>query len=80
MVHALIIIPLAFHSLASPILRADPVFGYDPLVGHVLAVSSGYFIWDTIDSLVNSTIGFVVHGACCLAVYLFSFVSLLTIF
>lgn len=21
-----------------------------------------YFIWDTIDSLLNSTIGFVVHG------------------
>ena len=35
-----------------------------------------YFIWDTIDSLLNSTIGFVIHGAACLAVYLFSFVRL----
>jgi len=50
-----------------------------------------YFIWDTIDSARHSTIGFVVHGtslfnghgvatddtgACCLAVYLFSFVCL----
>lgn len=23
---------------------------------------SRYFIWDTIDSMLNSTIGFVVHG------------------
>lgn len=33
-----------------------------------------YFLWDTVDSLINSTIGFVVHGAACLAVFLFSFV------
>ncbi|WVQ98062.1 hypothetical protein IAU59_005184 [Kwoniella sp. CBS 9459] len=73
MVHAILIIPLAFKCLQSNILSADPVFGYDPFVGHVLAFSSGYFLWDTIDSLLNSSIGFVVHGAACLAVYMFSF-------
>ncbi|OCF32604.1 hypothetical protein I317_00373 [Kwoniella heveanensis CBS 569] len=73
MVHAILVIPLAFQCLQSTILSLDPVFGYDPFVGHVLAFSSGYFLWDTIDSLLNSSIGFVVHGAACLAVYMFSF-------
>jgi hypothetical protein len=75
MTHAILIIPLALQSLRSQILARDPVFGYDPFVGHVLAISSGYFVWDTLDSARNSTIGFVIHGAACLAVYLFSFVS-----
>ncbi|RSH92190.1 hypothetical protein EHS25_008605 [Saitozyma podzolica] len=73
MTHAILIIPLALQSLRSQILARDPVFGYDPFVGHVLAISSGYFVWDTLDSARNSSIGFVVHGAACLAVYLFSF-------
>jgi hypothetical protein len=34
-----------------------------------------YFIWDTVDSIRHSTIGFVVHGLSCFAVYMFSFVS-----
>ncbi|WVR04636.1 hypothetical protein IAU60_001647 [Kwoniella sp. DSM 27419] len=73
MTHAILILPLAFRCLSSKTLAEDPVFGYDPFVGQVLAFSSGYFLWDTVDSMVNSTIGFVVHGAACLAVYLFSF-------
>ncbi|WWD21502.1 hypothetical protein CI109_105988 [Kwoniella shandongensis] len=73
MVHALIVIPLAIRCLSSTSLKQDPLFGYDPFVGHVLAFSSGYFLWDTIDSSLNSTIGFVIHGAACLAVFLFSF-------
>ncbi|WWC86889.1 uncharacterized protein L201_001768 [Kwoniella dendrophila CBS 6074] len=73
MVHAIIVIPLAFKCLSSSILKADPIFGYDSWAGHVFAFSSGYFVWDTLDSLMNSSIGFVVHGAACLAVFLFSF-------
>ncbi|KAK6903724.1 hypothetical protein I204_02655 [Kwoniella mangroviensis CBS 8886] len=73
MVHAILVIPLAFQCLSSPSLKSDPVFGYDHFVGHVFAFSSGYFLWDTLDSLMNSTIGFVVHGAACLAVFMFSF-------
>lgn len=80
MTHALVIIPLALRALRSRILAEDPVFGYEPMVGHVLALSSGsasslplatpnlttinrYFVWDIIDSLLHSTIGFVIHGA-----------------
>jgi hypothetical protein len=43
-VHALVVIPLAVRSLQSRILAKDPVFGYDPFVGHVLAMSSGW-VW-----------------------------------
>ncbi|ORY30386.1 TRAM/LAG1/CLN8 homology domain-containing protein, partial [Naematelia encephala] len=73
MSHALIIIPLAMHCLNSPIIADDPVFGYDPTVARVGAVSCGYFIWDTVDSSLNSTAGFVLHAVCCVAVFLFSF-------
>lgn len=34
-----------------------------------------YFLWDTIDSIRNSTIAFVIHGLACLGVFTFSFVS-----
>ncbi|WRT64766.1 uncharacterized protein IL334_001700 [Kwoniella shivajii] len=73
MVHAILVIPLAIRCIQSQTLKSDPVFGYDPFVGHVFAFSSGYFLWDTLDSLMNSSIGFVVHGAACLAVFMFSF-------
>ncbi len=34
-----------------------------------------YFIWDTVDAIINFVdIGFVVHGLACLAIYLGSFV------
>ncbi|WVQ83345.1 hypothetical protein IAT38_005484 [Cryptococcus sp. DSM 104549] len=72
-VHALTIIPLAIQSAKSEILKADPLFGYDPWVGEVVAFTAGYFVWDTIDSYLHSTPGFVLHGAACLMVFLFSF-------
>lgn len=37
-----------------------------------------YFIWDTIDSIRNSTIGFVAHGIASVALFLFTFVCLLS--
>ena len=80
MTHALVVVPLALRSLWLGALKDDPVFGYDPIVGNLLALSSGYvlflldhgcnrwgadgryFIWDTLDSALHSTLGFVVHG------------------
>ncbi|KAI9636404.1 DUF887-domain-containing protein [Dioszegia hungarica] len=72
-VHAVIAIPCAIYALSSKTLQADPVFGYDRDVGHILAISAGYFLWDTIDSCLNSSAGFVLHGAACLVVYLCAF-------
>jgi hypothetical protein len=42
MVHAAIVIPLALRTLSSETLRKDPVFGYDPAVGDLLAFTSGF--------------------------------------
>lgn len=41
MTHALVVVPLALRSLWVGALKDDPVFGYDPLVGDLLALSSG---------------------------------------
>lgn len=37
--------------------------------------SSTSFAWDTVDSILHSSPGFVLHGVACLAVFGFSFVS-----
>ena len=41
MTHALVVVPLALRSLWLGALKDDPVFGYDPIVGDLLALSSG---------------------------------------
>ncbi|KAJ7775139.1 TLC domain-containing protein [Mycena metata] len=72
--HAIIILPLALRCLALPELDADRAFGWHERSGTVQAVACGYFLWDTIESLVNfEDIGFVLHGLACLAIYLLSF-------
>ncbi|KAL7410663.1 DUF887-domain-containing protein [Mrakia frigida] len=71
--HALLIVPLAWSVLYEPALVADEVFGYSYKASQVVAIAVGSFIWDTIDSALNSTIGFVVHGAACLAVFSLSY-------
>ncbi|KAJ7709597.1 DUF887-domain-containing protein [Mycena rosella] len=72
--HAMIIVPLALRCLALPELDAERVFGWSERSGTVQAVASGYFLWDSIDTLVNfEDLGFVLHGLACLAIYLFSF-------
>lgn len=41
LVHALLIIPLAFKTYDDSELRQDPIFGYNPRVGNVLAFTCG---------------------------------------
>jgi hypothetical protein len=41
MTHAFVVVPLALRSLWLGALKDDPVFGYDPIVGNLLALSSG---------------------------------------
>ncbi|KAJ7157010.1 TLC domain-containing protein [Mycena crocata] len=73
-VHAIIILPLAVRCLALPELDADRAFGWHDSSGTVQAVASGYFLWDSIDAMVNfENIGFVAHGLACFAIYLGSF-------
>ncbi|KAI0064435.1 DUF887-domain-containing protein [Artomyces pyxidatus] len=74
MAHALLIVPLAFRCLGSPQLDRDRAFGWDDSAGTLYAVTSGYFLWDTVDSLlVYEGVGFVVHGAACFLIYISAF-------
>ncbi|KAJ7085790.1 DUF887-domain-containing protein [Mycena belliarum] len=73
-VHAVVIIPLALQCLGLPELDADRAFGWTERSGTVQAVASAYFLWDSIDAIVNfEDFGFVLHGVACLGIYLFSF-------
>ncbi|KAI0289857.1 TLC domain-containing protein, partial [Russula brevipes] len=48
---------------ASPCARGGPRIGWDPRVGTLFAVTSGYFLWDSVVTLVHyEGMGFVVHG------------------
>ncbi|KAJ6630550.1 TLC domain-containing protein [Mycena sp. CBHHK59/15] len=73
-IHALVIIPLAMRCLALPELDKDRAFGWHERSGTVQAVACGYFLWDSIDAILNFVdVGFVLHGLACLAIYTFSF-------
>lgn len=41
LVHALLILPMAFKTYNDPQLAQDPIFGYNPRVGEVLAFTCG---------------------------------------
>ncbi|KAI0261345.1 DUF887-domain-containing protein [Gloeopeniophorella convolvens] len=72
--HALLILPLTARCLHIPALAADRAFGWDPRAGTLLGVASGYFLWDSIVSLVHfEGVGFVVHGLACLIIYVNAF-------
>ncbi|KAH9019140.1 DUF887-domain-containing protein [Lactarius pseudohatsudake] len=74
LVHALLILPLTARCLHIPALAADRAFGWDPRVGMLFAVTSGYFLWDSVVCLVHfEGFGFMLHGFGCLLVYLNAF-------
>ncbi|KAF7295403.1 TLC domain-containing protein [Mycena indigotica] len=79
--HALVILPLAWRCIGLPELDADRAFGWHERNGTVQAIACGYFIWDTLDAIVNyDNIGFVLHGLTCGAIYLLSFIPFLGYF
>ncbi|KAF8921020.1 TLC domain-containing protein [Mucidula mucida] len=78
-VHVLVIIPLALRAMAVKELADDKAFGWsDRRIGLMTSVASGYFLWDSLDAIVNfSDIGFVIHGyltgVACFTIYMGSF-------
>jgi len=78
-VHALYSVPAALYFVTSnkpgiKALKANPVLGFDDGVAAALAVSTGYFFWDTFVSIFYSQgPGFVLHGLSCLTVFLYSY-------
>lgn len=74
LVNAIAVISLAFRAFNQPNLLADRAFGWDKAAETANAVAVGYFLWDTIDAIVNFTdLGFVLHGLACTVVYSLTF-------
>ncbi|KAI5121026.1 hypothetical protein M0805_005971 [Coniferiporia weirii] len=74
LLHALIVIPLAYQNLYLPALDADRAFGWDSREGTLAGIACGYFLWDTLESVIHfSDVGFVVHGLACFFIYFLSF-------
>ncbi|KAA1469208.1 DUF887-domain-containing protein [Dentipellis sp. KUC8613] len=74
MAHALLAVPLALRCLNIPTLDADRAFAWDAQAGGLYAIAAGYFLWDTVESLVHyEDPGFIVHGVACLGIYTLAF-------
>jgi len=59
-----------FFFLNSPALEKDKAFGFSTSVGRVTAITCGYFLYDLIESSIYfKSLGFVIHGGACLAVF-----------
>jgi len=74
LVHAILIVFLAGRCLNLPSLDQNRAFGWHEDAGFLIAIATGYFIWDTLESIIHfSDIGFVFHGISCLLIYSLSF-------
>ncbi|KAJ1549859.1 hypothetical protein HK405_002079, partial [Cladochytrium tenue] len=75
LVHALAVSLLSVPVLCDPSLRADKMFAHSYYAGALCAITSGYFVWDTIVSAMQirtNGIGMVIHGIFSLSVFLFA--------
>ncbi|EKM82492.1 hypothetical protein AGABI1DRAFT_68152 [Agaricus bisporus var. burnettii JB137-S8] len=75
-VHCVVIIAAAAYSVwtESPDRALDQAFGWSDTTGYVHGIAVGYFLWDTVDAIVNYIYsGFVVHGVVCLLIYAMTF-------
>lgn len=74
-VNAVVVVALAARVLRQPALTKDRAFGWTQAAETANAVALGYFLWDTIDAIVNFTdLGFVLHGMACTVTYIITFV------
>ena len=77
-VHSVIIVTVAFYAVLTetPDLELDKAFGWNDTIGFVHGIAVGYFIWDSLDAIINYVnLGFVAHGIACTLVYGLSYVS-----
>jgi len=78
-IHPFLIIPgsLSF-LLYKPLLRNDPIFGYDESCATILQISVGYFLWDTIICIIyykQFGPAFLGHGLVCFVLYFITVVK-----
>jgi len=79
--HVILVVPLAFSCVGFENLAKDKAFGWDDRVGLLQGIACGYFLWDSLDAIINFTdIGFVIHGVSCLALYLLGYMPFLAYF
>jgi hypothetical protein len=79
--HSAIILLLAFPMLFDSVLLNDKIYGYTYYSGSVLAITTGYFLWDTIICVGSIRIQgyqFTFHALACLLIFILSFVSLIS--
>ncbi|CCH42479.1 putative TLC domain-containing protein [Wickerhamomyces ciferrii] len=73
MVQSVLILLAIIPLFNDPILSQDRVFGYTPYGGFIATMALGYFIWDTIISIIYVKffgIGFLIHGLVSSSVFL----------
>ncbi|KAI0807957.1 DUF887-domain-containing protein [Fomes fomentarius] len=74
LLHVFIVLPLAVSCFWSDTLKVDKLWGWDDRVGTTVAVACGYFLWDSLDALINfDDLGFLIHGVSCLTLYMMAF-------
>ncbi|KAF8809091.1 hypothetical protein BYT27DRAFT_7188174 [Phlegmacium glaucopus] len=74
--HVLVVVPTALWCILheNPEHESNRAFGWDDKAGYVHAIACGYFLWDMLDSMINSIdSGFVAHGTACFMIYFMSF-------
>lgn len=72
MAHAVIIGPMALHRLfiLPTVSRAEKAFGWEESMGRLHGIAVGYFVWDTIESILAQVeVGFVIHGLSCALIF-----------
>lgn len=76
LVHAIIICVLAIHNLHLNELKTDRVFGYSERIARMVAVTSGYFLWDLKVSIHYWHLyghAFLIHAVMALSSFVFSY-------
>lgn len=82
-VHAAIASFTSISNFYNPDLVKDHLFGYSASCAPLIAISLGYFLWDSVICLRNVRshgIGFVFHGVFCFCIYGLSFTPFLMYF
>ena len=82
-IHCLVVVTGSFFIFADDTLHQDRVFGYVRWAADIYSISCGYFLWDTIIAIYfykYQGISMVIHGMVSFSVFIFSFVSDLSLY
>ncbi|KAJ1309563.1 hypothetical protein OPQ81_006336 [Rhizoctonia solani] len=72
MAHAMIVGPMAAHRLLTlpDVGSFEKAFGWNESMGLLHGIAVGYFVWDTIESvLAQVEVGFIIHGLACTLIF-----------